>query len=72
MLELQSIPHVGEQIFEELDNKSLRNSREVANSWQKFIDNKNLPFFVRFTGEKSSDIIIFYHFLKNVTSLSPI
>ena len=38
------IPHLAEQIFEQLDSKSIRNCREVAKSWQKHIDEKNLPW----------------------------
>ena len=33
--------HISEQIFEQLDNKSLANSREVSKSWQLFIDDKD-------------------------------
>ena len=36
--------HVAEQIFEQLDKKSLKNCREVAKSWQQCIDNKNLSW----------------------------
>ena len=32
--------HIAEQIFPQLDNKSLANCREVAKSWQKFIDDR--------------------------------
>ena len=31
-------PHIGEQIFKLLDDKSLAESREVSRSWQKFIN----------------------------------
>ena len=34
------IPHVSEQIFEQLDSKSIANFREVAKSWKKIIANK--------------------------------
>ena len=37
-------PHIIQQIFEQLDNKSLANCREVAKSWQEYIDNKNLSW----------------------------
>ena len=37
-------PHIAEQIFCQLDNKSLTKCREVTKSWQKFIDDKNLPW----------------------------
>ena len=33
--------HISENIFEQLDNKSLSNCREVTKSWMRFIDNKN-------------------------------
>ena len=33
--------HISENIFEQLDNKSLSNCREVTKSWKRFIDNKN-------------------------------
>ena len=36
--------YVGQQIFEQLDNKSLVKCREVARSWQQFIDNKKLSW----------------------------
>ena len=36
--------HIAQGIFEHLDNKSLVNCREVASSWQKYIDSKNLPW----------------------------
>ena len=32
--------HIAEQIFQQLDDKSLTNCREVAKSWQKFIDDR--------------------------------
>ena len=35
-------PHISEQIFKQLDEKSLQNSREVAKSWQECIDDSNL------------------------------
>ena len=38
------VPHIGEQIFEELDNQSLTKCREVCNFWKKLIDNKNIPW----------------------------
>ena len=34
-------PHIGEQIFKLLDDKSLAESREVSRSWQKFINEEN-------------------------------
>ena len=41
---IERFPHIVEKIFIQLDNKSLTNSREVSKSWQKFIDDKNLPW----------------------------
>ena len=35
-------PHIAEKIFEQLDNKSLTNCREVTKSWQNFIDEINI------------------------------
>ena len=37
-------PHVLEQIFQQLDDKSLFKCREVARSWQNFIDGRNYPW----------------------------
>ena len=34
-------PHIGEQIFKLLDDKSLAESREVSRSWQQFINEEN-------------------------------
>jgi hypothetical protein len=36
------ILHIAENIFEQLDEKSLSNCREVAKSWQNCIDRRNL------------------------------
>ena len=36
--------HISEQIFEQLDNKSLSNCQEIAKLWRKCIDNKNLSW----------------------------
>ena len=38
----QGFQHISEQIFEKMDNKSLKNCREVAKSWQNCIDNRNI------------------------------
>ena len=35
-------PHIAEQIFEHLDNKSIKNCRKVSKSWQNCIDNRNI------------------------------
>ena len=37
-------PHIALRIFEQLDNKSLTNCREVSRSWQKFIDDNHLSW----------------------------
>ena len=37
--------HVAEQIFDQLDNESINNCREVAKSWKNCIDNKNHTLF---------------------------
>ena len=41
---IDRFPHIAEQIFEYLDDKSLVKCREVVKSWQEFIDNRNLPW----------------------------
>ena len=41
---LLRFPHVGYQIFEQLNNSFLINCREVSNSWKNFIDNEKLPW----------------------------
>ena len=38
----QVFPHITEQIFEKMNDKSLKNCREVAKSWQISIDNRNI------------------------------
>ena len=37
--------HVAEQIFDQLDNESINNCREVAKSWKNCIDNKHQTLF---------------------------
>ena len=37
-------PHLPEQIFQKLDNKSLSKCREVTKSWKDIIDRKNYPW----------------------------
>ena len=37
-------PHLPEQIFEKLDNKSLTNSRMVGIPWHNFIDEREYPW----------------------------
>ena len=41
---LLRFPHIGHQIFEQLNNPLLTNCREVTNSWKIFIDNEKLPW----------------------------
>ena len=38
---ISTVPHLAEQIFEQLYNKSLTKCREAGKSWQKCIDFKN-------------------------------
>ena len=38
------IPHLAEQIFQQLENEDLAKSREVEKLWQKFIDERNYPW----------------------------
>ena len=37
-------PHIAQQIFEKLGNKSLTKCREVGKLWQTFIDENSLPW----------------------------
>ena len=37
-------PHIAKQIFEQIDNKSLRKCREVKRSWMNCIEEKNIPW----------------------------
>ena len=41
---LLRFPHLGESIFEQLDNESLAKSREVCNFWKIFINDQKLPW----------------------------
>ena len=47
---IERFPQVAEQIFEELDNKSLSKCREVAKSWKYLIDQRNYPWTRIVTG----------------------
>ena len=38
----QLFPHITEQIFKIMDDKSLKNCRKVTKSWQISIDNRNI------------------------------
>ena len=40
----EAFPHIADQIFQQLDNKSLTNCREVSKSWLKFIDDRNISW----------------------------
>jgi hypothetical protein len=40
----ERFPHIGKQIFEELDNDNLTECREVCKSWQTFIDNEKITW----------------------------
>ena len=42
---IERMLHIAEQIFDQLDNESINNCREVAKSWKKCIDNKNHTLF---------------------------
>ena len=41
---LLRFPHIGSQIFDQLDNPFLTKCREVSDSWNSFIDNEKLPW----------------------------
>ena len=41
---LLRFPHIGSQIFDQLDNPLLTKCREVGKSWNSFIDNEKLPW----------------------------
>ena len=36
--------HIAERVFEQLDDKSIKNCREVGKIWQDCIDNKKLSW----------------------------
>ena len=40
----EALPHLPEQIFQKLDDKSLTNSRVVGASWNNFIDTRDYPW----------------------------
>ena len=40
----ERFPHIAEQVFGQLDDKSLSACREVSHYWKHFIDRKNLPW----------------------------
>ena len=41
---IQRTPHIAKHIFDQLDNKSLKNCQEVNKLWMKFISNKNMAW----------------------------
>ena len=41
---LRRFPHIGEQIFKELDNKSLAKCRKADRSWRTFIDDQKFSW----------------------------
>ena len=41
---IERFPHIAEQIFQQLDNKSLSICREVNKVWKNFIDERNYPW----------------------------
>ena len=49
--------HIVEQIFGHMDKKTLANCREVAKSWLKCTDNKNL-FWIKTINEKNCEEIL--------------
>ena len=71
--------HITIQVFDQLDNQSLKNSREVSKSWKEYIDHKNLSLIriVKIPGTlkkwetylhlaaKSGQLSIFEMILKN-------
>ena len=54
---LRRFPHIGEQIFEELDNKSLAKCRQADRSWKTFIDDQKFPWIrkIRFCSLDSKE-----------------
>ena len=41
MIFLPRFPHIAEQIFACMEDKSLKNSRQVSKSWLNYVDNQN-------------------------------
>ena len=54
---LMRFPHIGEQIFEELGNKSLAICRQADRSWKTFIDDQKFPWIrkIRFCSLDSKE-----------------
>ena len=60
-------PHIGKQVFEELDNKNLTKCREVCKSWQEFIDNENIAWnriLMKFPSGEGMYLLIGSYFFK--------
>ena len=58
---LLSFPHIGYQIFDQLENPFLTSCREVSKSWNGFIDNEKLPWIVQHIKPLASPWKIFLH-----------
>ena len=41
---LWKFPHIGQQIFNELNDNDLTKSREISQSWRKFIDEEKISW----------------------------
>ena len=41
---LLRFPHIGDQVFKQLDNEDLTKCRKISPSWNEFIDNQKLPW----------------------------
>ena len=37
-------PHIAKQVFEQMDNKSLANCREVSKTWMNSVDEENFSW----------------------------
>ena len=53
---LLRFPHIAEQIFEQLDNRSLTKCRGVSKLWRRFIDVRNLAW-IRIVNIPSGKIV---------------
>ena len=47
-------PHIAEQIFDNMDKRSLKTSRFLSKSWQEYIDDQNLLWKKIFEHEDSN------------------
>ena len=41
---MSRFPHITEQVFDQLDGKSLKNCREISKVWQARIDERNISW----------------------------